>query len=84
MIDIFEMLDVQLCFDGVLSFFCTAGGKRVAHFLVLHFGRLKCREHLLDRIEFISVGADCIYGDGRFFFGVCWDFFQSDCVDVGF
>ena len=33
--DVFEMIDVGFCFDGVLSFFSTVFIKRVTHFLVL-------------------------------------------------
>ena len=83
LMDVFEMLYIGLGFYGVLLFFCTICGKRVAHFLVFHFGRLQLREHLLDRIEFVSVGACCVNGAGRFVIGLCCDWFHSDRVDVG-
>ena len=58
--EFFEEVDIRFGLDSVLAFFCTVCGKRVAHFLVLKFYLLKCRNHLLKSVNFLAIGASGI------------------------
>ena len=47
LIDFFEEVDIRFSLHGILSFFGTVDCEGVSHFLVLNFGGLKFRKHLL-------------------------------------